>query len=326
MIKFSKLSLFSIIAFTFAIAVVGCGGGGGGSSSGGGTSGLTYSGVTTQAEVDESNAEEIAGGAFATGLIGDGMVGLSVDQPAETYHIRNFRSVNVPVVLSDSLNQVDFDAAASVGIQAATQSTSDTIAGDCGGTMSYSISYDDQQGTFSGSFTFSNYCYGATTMNGAAEFDGQIDVNTQEFIEATFTFDNLSGGDLTLDGEIDIDFSATPNVITFNAYGQDPNSSAVFWIRDYRITIDEFANYVEIEMVGTFYHPDFGYVTLTTPVPLVLYDGDDWPESGTLIVTGANNSKAKLTAIDHLTCTVEVDHDGDDIYEWDSGVIGWEEL
>ena len=326
MIKFSKLSLFSIIAFTFAIAVVGCGGGGGGSSSGGGTSGLTYSGVTTQAEVDESNAEEIAGGAFATGLIGDGMVGLSVDQPAETYHIRNFRSVNVPVVLSDSLNQVDFDAAASVGIQAATQSTSDTIAGDCGGTMSYSISYDDQQGTFSGSFTFSNYCYGATTMNGAAEFDGQIDVNTQEFIEATFTFDNLSGGDLTLDGEIDIDFSATPNVITFNAYGQDPNSSAVFWIRDYRITIDEFANYVEIEMVGTFYHPDFGYVTLTTPETLVLHDGDEWPESGTLIVTGAQNSKAKLTAIDHLTCTVEVDHDGDDIYEWDSGVIGWEEL
>ena len=65
MIQFRKLSLCSIIAFTFAITVSGCGGGGGGSSSGGGTSGLTYSGVTTQAEVDESNAEEIAGGAFA---------------------------------------------------------------------------------------------------------------------------------------------------------------------------------------------------------------------------------------------------------------------
>ncbi len=325
MIKVSKLFWFSIIAFTFAIAVSGCGGGGG-SSSGGGTSGLTYSGVTTPAEIDESNAEEITGGAFATGLIGDGMVGLSVDQPSEIYHIRNFRSVNVPVILSDSLNQVDFDKAASGGIQAATQSASDSIAGDCGGTMSYSISYDDQQGTFSGRFTFSNYCYGATTMNGVAEFDGQIDVDTQEFIEASFTFDNLSGGDLSLDGEIDIDFSATPNVITFNAYGQDPNSGAVFWIRDYRITIDEFANYVEIEMAGTFYHPDFGHVTLTTPETLVLHDGDEWPESGTFIVTGANNSKAKLTAIDHLTCTVEVDHDGDDIYEWDSGVISWEEL
>ena len=326
MIKFSKFSLFSIIAFTFAIAVVGCGGGGGGSSSGGAAGGLTYSGVTTPAQVDESNAEEIAGGAFATGLIGDGMVGLSVDQPTESFHIRNFRSVNIPVILSDSLNRVDFDDAASVGIQAATQSASDDIAGNCGGTMSYSISYDDQQGTFSGSFTFSDYCNDGTTMNGAASFDGLIDVNSQEFIEATFTFDNLSGGELSLDGEIYIDFSATSNVITFNAYGQDPTTGAVFWIKDYSITIDEFAGYVEIEMVGTFYHPDFGYVTLTTPETLVLHDGDEWPESGTLIVTGANNSKARLTAIDRLTCTVEVDHDGDNIYEWDSGVIGWEEL
>ena len=326
MIKFSKFSLFSIIAFTFAIAVVGCGGGGGGSSSGGGTSGLTYSGVTTQAEVDETNAEEITGGAFATGLIGDGMVGLSVDQPIESYHILNFRSVNVPIILGDSLNLLDFNAAASSGIQAATQSASDTIPGNCGGTMSYSISFDDQQGTFSGSFTFSDYCNDGTTLNGAAGFDGQIDVNSQEFIEATFSFDNLTGGDLSLDGEIHIDFSATPNVITFNAYGQDPISGAVFWIKNYSITIDEFAGFVEIVMVGTFYHPDFGYVTLTTPDPLVLHDGDEWPESGTLIVTGANNSKAKLTAIDHSTCTVEVDGDGDGTYEWDSGVVGWEEL
>ncbi len=324
MVKFRKLSLFNIISFTVAIAVASCGGGGG-SSSGGGTSGLTYSGVTSQAEVDESNAEEIAGGAFATGLIGDGMVGLSVDQPTETYHIRNFRSVNVPAVLSDSLNRVDFDDAASGGIQAAAQSASDTIAGDCGGTMSYSISYDDQQGTFSGSFTFSDYCYGATTMNVAAEFDGQIDVNTQEFIEASFYFDNLSGGDLSLDGEIHIDFSVTSNVITFNAYCQDPTTGAVFWIKDYRITIEEFAGYVEIEMVGTFYHPDFGYVTLTTPETLVLHDGDEWPESGTLIVTGANNSKAKLTAMD-LTCTVDVDHEGDGTYDWFSDDINWEDL
>jgi hypothetical protein len=326
MTKFNKMSLFSNITFIFAIAVAGCGGGGGGSSSGSETSGLTYSGVTTPAQVDETNAEEITGGAFATGLIGDGMVGLSVDQPTVSYRIRNFRSVNVPIILSDSLNLVDFNAAASGGIQAATQTASDDIAGNCGGTMSYSISYDDQQGTFSGSFTFTNYCNDGTTMNGAASFDGQIDVNTEEFIEATFTFDNLTGGDLSLDGEILIDFSATSNVITFNAYGQDPTTGAVFWIRDYSITIDEFAGFVEIIMVGTFYHPDFGYVTLTTPDPLVLHDGDEWPESGTLIVTGANNSKAKLTAFDHSTCTVEVDGDGDGTYEWNSGVVGWEEL
>ena len=57
-----------------------------------------------------------------------------------------------------------------------------------------------------------------------------------------------------------------------------------------------------------------------------MHDGDEWPESGTITVTGANISKAKLTTIDHLTCTVEVDRDGDGTYEWNSGVLNWEDL
>ncbi len=328
MIRFNELLLFIII--TFAFAFVGCSGGGGGGGgsddSGGGASGLTYSGVMTPAQVDESNAAEITGGAFATGLIGDGMVGLSVDQQFESYHMRNFRSANVPIILSDSLNLVNFTAASSGGIQTATQTQSDIIEGSCGGTMSYSVSVDDAQGTFTGSFTFSNYCNDGTTINGAARFNGQMDVDSGNFIEATFSFDNLSGGELLLDGEIQIDFAVTPNVVTFNAYGQDPITGAVFWIQNYSITIDEFAGYVEVEIVGTFYHPDFGYVTLATAEPLVLHDGDEWPESGTLTVTGANDSKAKLTAIDHLTCTVEVDRDGDGTYEWDSDIMNWEDL
>jgi hypothetical protein len=327
MIRFNRLFLSIIIGFTFAFAFSGCSGGGGGSDdSGGGASGLTYSGVTTPAQVDESNAEEITGGAFATGLIGDGMVGLSVNQQIESCHIRNFRSVKVPIILSDSLNLVDFSSSSSGGMQAATQTESDIIEGSCGGTMSYSVTVDDQQGTFNGRFTFSDYCNDGTIINGAARFDGRMDVDSGNFIEATFSFDNLSGGELFLDGEIQIDFAATPNVVTFNAYGQDPVTGAVFWIQNYRITIDEFAGYVEIEMAGRFYHPDFGYVTLATPEPLVLHDGDEWPESGALIVAGANDSKAKLTAIDDLTCTVEVDRDGDGTYEWDSDIISWEDL
>ena len=83
MIRYNKLLLFIIIGFAFVFA--GCGGGGGGGSddSGGGASGLTYSGVTTPAQVDEFNAVDISRGAFEAGsteLIDDGMMGLSVDQ------------------------------------------------------------------------------------------------------------------------------------------------------------------------------------------------------------------------------------------------------
>ena len=322
--KLNNSLFFIVIGLAFAFAA--CSGGGGGGNSGGGTSGPSYSGLTTPAQIDESNAEEIAGGAFATGLIGDGMVGLSVDQQIESYHIRNFRSVKVPIIFSDSLNLVDFSSASSGGIQTATQTQSDIIEGSCGGAMSYSVSVDDAQGTFNGSFAFSDYCNDGTTISGAARFSGQMDVESGDFIEAIFSFDNLSGGELILDGQILIDFAGTPNVVTFNAYGQDPVTGAVFWIQNYSITIEEFAGFVEIEMIGTFYHPDFGYVTLATPEPLVLHDGDEWPESGALIVAGANDSKAKLTAIDDLTCTVEVDRDGDGTYEWDSDIISWEDL
>jgi len=81
-----------------------------------------------------------------------------------------------------------------------------------------------------------------------------------------------------------------------------------------------------MQMTWHLLPPDFGYVTLSTPEAFVLHDGDEWPESGTLTVTGANDSNAKLTANDHLTCTVELDSDGDGTYEWDSDIMSWEDL
>ena len=57
--------------------------------------------------------------------------------------------------------------------------------------------------------------------------------------------------------------------------------------------------------------PDYGYVTISTTDPFVLHDGDEWPASGTLIVTAAKNSNVRLKAIDNVDCTVEADIDGD---------------
>jgi hypothetical protein len=125
---------------------------------------------------------------------------------------------------------------------------------------------------------------------------------------------------------MDIDFSASPNVITFNAYGQDPSSGKIFWIKDYSIFIDEYTGYIQIEMTGRFYHPDHGYVALSTTEPFVLHDGDEWPTSGTLIVEGANSAKAKISAIDNENCAIEADIDGDDSYEWVSETLIWDEI
>ena len=316
------LIIWMFLAFALLLNSGGCSGGGGS----GGDTGLTYSGLTSPAAVDAANAEDLAGGAFATGLVSDGMMGLSVQQVPRAYRITNFRTATIPLTLRDSLELLDIESLAPGGLQAAVQTERDTITGDCGGTMSYTVTGDDVQGTFRGRFTFSNYCNGGTTINGSASFYGKINVDTGEFLEASFSFNDLTGGQLTLTGDIHVDFAADPVVARFDAYGQDPGSGKVFWIKDYVITIDEIAGGVEIEMAGAFYHPDHGYVTLDTLTPFVVQDGADWPASGELVVTGANNSKAKLTVINAATCQIEADGDGDDVYEWVPEPMNWEDL
>ncbi len=323
--KLRILLLGVIIAVALPYTLGGCSGGGGDNNDDG-DDGLTYSGLTDAAVINESNAEDISGGAFGAGLVGDGMMtlGLGPDQTNTT--VNKFRSVKIPVLLSDSLHLLDFGSSSTAGFEAALETVSATINGNCGGSMSYLVQADDSDGTFSGNFNFNEYCNDGTTVNGNASFGGKMNVDTGEFIEAYFSFDNLSGADLTLDGDIDIDFSASPNVVTLNAFGQDPGSGKVFWIRNYRITIDEYSGYVQIEMAGRFYHPDYGYVTLSTTEPFVLHDGDEWPASGTLVVEGANSRKAKISSIDNANCVVEADIDGDDAYEWVSETLMWDDV
>lgn len=325
MMKFNKLFLFSIIAFTLAFAFAGCSGGGGGG--GGDDAGLVYSGLTTPATFTDSNAEEISGGALGAGLVGDGMMGLpapaSVNQGSSEYHTKNFRSVQVPLILRDSLDLVDFTS--SGGVQATIHSESETIHDSCDGdgSMSYTASYNDVTGVFSGNFIFINYGCGETQINGSASFSGVFDGS--DFVSATFTFNNITGGDLALHGTLSIDYSESPNVITFNACGQDPISGKIFKIENYTINLYDRVGYVEIEMTGTFYDPDFGYVNISTDQIFVLQEIDEWPSDGILIITGSN-SKVRLTALTNTTCSVEGDFDGDDNYEWTQPEIDWADL
>jgi hypothetical protein len=319
-----KKSSFLILCTILALFTGGCAGGGGDGADE--SDGIVYSGVANPAEISELNAEDLSGGAFGAGLIGDGMMGLSLDQAPSDSYVTKFRTVKVPLTLIDSLDLMDVNAAAAIGVQSAMQTESATINGSCGGSMSYSVSADSEQGTFNGSFVFSNYCNDGTTINGSAAFDGTMNVDTGGFIEAHLSFDNLSGGDLTLSGDVEIDFSVSPTLITFDAYGLDPSSMKVYWIRDYSIAIEENTGFSQIEIEGMFYHPDYGYVTLSTTEPFVLDDGDEWPTSGSLVVTGVNSSKAKITAHDNANCIVEADIDGDDFYDWDSGNMNWDEI
>ena len=328
--SYKFLFLCMILALTLPYTYGGCAGGGG-SGGNDGNNAISYSGVSEPAEIDEQNIEDLSGGALSAGLTGDVMVGLSLHKKGNHAQIdgnsaKKFRAVKIPGILSDSLDIINPEISSAFGARAARKTESDMVTGNCGGSMSYSISVDETKGSFSGIFNFSEYCSDGTTVNGRANFSGRIDIDTNEFLEANFSFDSMSGGGLIYDGDIDIYYSESFSELTFNAYGKDPNSGKVYWIKDYNISIVENFGYFEAQMTGHFYHPDYGYVTLSSTGPFVVYDGDEWPTSGTFIITGANDSKAKIRAIDHLNCHMEADLEGDGLYEWDMGNKLWEDL
>ena len=332
--KFKYLILNVIIVLSLLFYLGGCSSGGGGGSDG--DDGLTYSGLTSQAEISEENAEDMSGGAFGSGLIGDGMMGFSsLDRSSDEHSVGEFRTAKIPQILSDSLYLMDFTAPSKGAAQAALETVEETVDDDCGsGTLTYSMRMNDLSDTFSGSFTFSDYCNGGTTINGRVRFEGSIkNLDPLEFDDVLLTFETLSGAGLTLDGDIEIDFKDSADEVTFNAYGQDPGSGKVYWIENYNLTFEEDTNgnenFVRIRILsGKFYHPDYGYVSLATleEDPFEMYEGDEFPDSGTLVVTGANNSKAKIKALDHATCEIEADIDGIEGYEWKSEIMYWDEI
>ena len=96
-------------------------------------------------------------------------------------------------------------------------------------------------------------------------------------------------------------------------------------MKDYSINLSQFVGHLEIEIFGTFYHPDEGFVTITTTEPFVVFDEDDWPESGQLEIQGDRNTKALLSAINHMHYRIEADTDGDGVFDMDSGILDWTE-
>lgn len=102
-------------------------------------------------------------------------------------------------------------------------------------------------------------------------------------------------------------------------------------IENYQMDITTEGGYDEITINGRFYDPQFGYVDLETTTPLRIYAGDEYFDSGQLVVTGADGvvgdpTRVRFTALTSTACQVEADTNGDGIYNHDSRSILWTEL
>lgn len=313
-----------------------CGGGGGGGDGGGGAADISYSGITSRAIVDDSSAADLSTGAYRGGNMGSALGGIAAIQTEDYKQIDRPRTLKLTQTLETAIVEVDVTAPSGVAVSGAIQQESDTIQGDCLGTpgsATYTIQYDDVTGDFSGTFNFNSYCSEGVTLSGSASFSGKVDPSALEFLRFSITFDNLiATSDLdsfTTKGSITYDFNTFQVTANMDLLLKDNSTGKVYWVK-YSMTLVEGPNYVEFEMSGTYYDPDYGYVVLSTEVPFVVYDGEDWPSEGVLVVTGdtgiaGGSTEARLTVLSSTTYQLEADTDGDGQYDWDSGILFWDE-
>ena len=310
-----------------SLALSGCGGGGGSDSSHASpTPEINYTGLTTPAVITEANAEDLAFGALL-GVESGAAFALSAglrEKPGKTISSRP-NAIDLPLAFRKAAQKASATGSKATDFRTLAFTETDTIIGSCGGTADYTLDVDDATGAFIGTFVFSRYCEDGITISGDTDVDGTVDPATGEIVAITYAFESLAVDGFIYKGTISVDASAASQIITQDLLARESDSGRVYWVRNYTLSVTEIsATELQIEATGTYYDPDLGYVDVATAEPL-LVTAEDWPGAGMLLCLGDLNTKARLTAVDASSYRLQADANGDDVYDYDSGVLPWPE-
>jgi hypothetical protein len=299
-----------------ALTLAACGGNGGGGSS------IVYSGVTTPAAVTSDNALALASTAYDGGNSGGSLafVGVAANQAEGTA-----QAVTLSHVLINAVRTAQLVPSSGPAIAAGAVTSGTLPAGTCGGEATYSGTADESTGEFHATFRFNAWCNDGVTVSGTLTADGQIDLNTQDLASLEFSFSvlTISDGTDTFQGRgtISATFGAS-DVLTIDMdFGS--GDGTIYRASNLAVETSPIVSGENVTITGRVFHPLHGYVDVTTPQPLVVLTADTYPSSGELVVTGANNSGARLTALSATTFQIDVDEDGDGTYEITVGTFMW---
>ncbi|MDG6778791.1 hypothetical protein QCB44_08745 [Thiomicrorhabdus sp. zzn3] len=187
----------------------------------------------------------------------------------------------------------------------------DQQVGECGGTLSYSGSYDDLYGYMDMDYFADDFCNYDVVLDGYFGLIGYDDDFTMTFNLFSMR-DTSNTVNLTVQGEVNYleslnSTKTTANLILKNNLN-DQNLRFENWVETlYTSSFPE-----ELAVSGKLYHPVYGYVTVTT-LEAMTTDYYGQADSGKIRLQG-DNSTAYITfyASSHL---VEVDSDNDGIID-----------
>ena len=321
---------FLLFTTSLTIGLMACGGGGGG----GGT-GLSYSGITTQAVINAGNATDLAVGAWFSGQTGTN-VDIFGAAKAEPGHLNsNFTLGLTPFVFTGMIDQLEIQHFISQApYLGAVQAVNESMAGSCGGMATINGSANDETGAFNGSVNFAGYCENGVIINGPASLSGTIDLITEELTDFTLSFSTLTleefAESITINGSFSANYLSAPMMVTMSYVIKDNTLMETYWFRDAQLQLISAADHVDITaMSGRYYDPKYGYVEMSIGESVRINDFDNWPADGSIILTGAQgsaggNTKASLAFVSATEFQVDADTDGDESYDdYSTGTQLW---
>jgi len=306
----STKNLTKSLPLLATLLLVGCGGGGGGG--GDDDTGLVYTGLTTPAAIDDTNAAILVEGALGGSTTGTAFGVVSNEPGVQQDPV----ILDVARILSGIVTQLDINPSSST-LPGAIVSESSSEPCQDGGSLELDLRIDDVTFDFNGEFEFINCAEDGTTINGPGTVVGGIGATS--FV-MNFSFDPVtvvSGAEnSTISGTIGTSLVFPDSVtITMEILAHDNNTGIVEWFNNLVISgIDNFS-FLEMTIEGRYYHPQYGYVDIFTNLAFQINVADQWPYFGQMTIIGDRGSRARLTALSNTQYTLDVDADGDGTYE-----------
>ena len=320
--------MYLILLSFFTALIASCGGGGGGGDDGGiPPEDIIYTGLTTQAAITETNASDLALEAFYGGPALNTIAvtkASASNSPSDETVDPGLLKYSFPILNSLAKNAITADVSPE---PMAIVPITDTTQGNCGGTEVVELNVDDTNGNFDGTLQYNSYCEDGTTISGTVSVSGSIDPFTLIMQQMTMSFNSLTmtanGASVTLSGN----YSQESMTMTMNHSLRDDSTGKVYKIENYTVSETDMIDWTETTLFsGRYFHPDYGYVELSTITPFRLYWSDLGPSTGELLITGANGTKALLTTVSSTLFEVTADVNGDGTYDWNSGPLKWSDV
>jgi len=317
----------TVLLVLVALSLSSCGGGGGG-----GSSASPYTGLSTPAVVTAANADNIARQAFQGGDLGASTT-LAPARSGDTRPAAE-RPIALTLVrfLSGATNAA-FSSPADVRAPAprAMVTVDNTLSDGMGGSAHYTLSVNDQTGAFTGTFAFTNYHGdGGGVINGPVAVSGiagQVSMQILFDFQSIHVVDPVSGEDVTAFGTVNMTIDlGTGNVaggVTINMVFVDNLTHKTLWLSNVTLTENIGTGFSDATLSGRIYLHDYGYLDMTTLVPFHYLAGNSYPSAGQFTVTGNENRKVQLTVIDTTQYRLDVDTNGDGVWEVTADVKYW---